>query len=347
MESFATSLSLVSGRFLGSADRLLLAGNGPTSSLQVHYSLHVNGQDGASRFVKVADCKAAAGHAVAMEICGMPRLMKTFAAVSTVDGGGAGQVDFVGVETTLRSAGLHPADPAAPSQIRHKYNITALAFNADTDVLAMGTEAGELLVWDLYAHKQLLLVEVDAVCVNKIRFTASGQVAIAGSTNASPAKIFDLRAGKVAKSLDPAVCTQQVTALPKLPGFCSLAAHPSDNLLYCGDSAGAVVAWDLRSEHSAMHFQPHASTVTDLLVAPGRPDWLLSTSLDGALRRWCPKLRSSSELSPSRRPHQQSTGADYETLLLQPHGLHAMDADADGERLLVTNRVGQVIRMDI
>lgn len=343
MAHLITSLNLVAGKFLGSQDRILFAGNGPNAALQVFYSLPINGQDGIHQHVRIASAQIEGGHMLGLELCGLSRLAKTFAAVSTTDNGGGGTVEFVGIETTMDSAALRASDPSLPLTLRHSSPMTGLVYHSDKEILVVGTETGELLIHDLYANKLIASHSIDATGVNRLCLTPSGQVAVVSNTRKSPAKIFDVRSGKVEKVLDAAVVERQVDVLssPKGLGFVSVAAHPARNQLFCGDGAGAVVAWDLRADQG-LHYQPHASAVTDLVVHPDNHDQILSCSLDGTLKRWNTQQYASSSPLRSRR----NASEDFSTLLSQPCGLQSLDVDPQSHRLLVTTRVGKALLVD-
>lgn len=259
MEGVVTSLNLISGRFLWSSDRVIVAGNGGSSaSVEVYLSLPPAG----SSLVKAAQVSVENGHAHALEVCGIPRLAKTFAALGGANSvTGRGRVDFFDLEVGPRAASLQPSDSTLAQSIEHDYPITALSFNGDRETLVGGSEAGQLLVWDLYTQQQVLALQADALRVNKVQFTPSGQVAVAGSTRLSPAKIFDLRSGQVAHTLDAREAQPSLTSAGP-HGVLSLQVHPTAQQVFCGDRNGGVAAWDLRTNR-ALHFQPHA--------AAGRP----------------------------------------------------------------------------
>eukprot|EP01039_Chlorochromonas_danica_P002626 gene2626-2870_t len=343
MEGVVTSLNLISGRFLGSSDRVIVAGNGGSSaSVEVYLSLPPSG----SSLVKAAQVSVENEHAHVLEVCGIPRLMKTFAVLGGANSvTGRGRVDFFDLEVGLRAASLQPSDSTLTQSIDHDYPITALAFNGDRETLVGGSEAGQLLVWDLYTQKQVLALQADALRVNKVQFTPSGQVAVAGSTRQSPAKIFDLRSGQVAHTLDAREAQPSPSFTSAGPhGFLSLRVHPTAQQVFCGDRNGGVVAWDLRTNR-ALHFQPHAAAVTDILVHPRRSEEVITASLDGSLRTWSwTKVIASSPLKETRKT-LNSEVEDFPAIWRQAQGLQALDVE--GDALLVLGRAGLLHRLPL
>lgn len=337
MLTVQSSLNLVSGKFLGSTDRILFAGNNPGPALQIHYNLPLNGQDGLSSFKTVASAWDEQGRLTALELCGFSRLGKTFAAFADVHNHESA-VKFLAIQTSFNDASLESATTIA--NVTSSSAITSLAFNSDKECLAIGTEGGNLLVSDLQTGQSILCNPIDATGINKVKFTSDGNIAIVSNTANSPAKIFDPRSNKVTTVIDTAVVSRQmdVPLSPKGVGFVSLAVGLDNFQAYCGTGSGAVVAWDLRYNQS-LHFQPHVSAVTDILVHPKYLDQLVTCSLDGSVKIWSTQNISSS--SPLKTRHSRDT--EFSILITQPCGFQALETDHTGESLLASTKLGHAL----
>ncbi len=283
MDHSTISSSIVNGRFLGSKDRVILAGNSPNANLQIHYSSFKNGNEGRKQFLKKSEVTLS-GNCTAMELCGIPRQAKTYAAVARVNRqNGQGLIPLVDVETSVNAANLYAHDDKEYALFDNFCPYTSLSFQSDHELLATSTESGEIIVYDLYAGKEVSRVRADPTGVSKVRFTRTGQlVSIGDSGSKAQIKIWDLRSQQraglalsISQQLSsrhtPSSSPTGVTSGSRsfspqppsssAPHYTSVCPHPMQDKIMCGTSSGAVAVWDLRNaaSSSCMEFQPHHS----------------------------------------------------------------------------------------
>ena len=93
----------------------MIAGNELSTNLQILYSKYANGEDGKTTIKSVANLNLN-NQCIDVEICGVPRLAKTFAAVAT----------FVSLQTVLALA-------AAEDMEVHTVDVSSAFLNGDLD----------------------------------------------------------------------------------------------------------------------------------------------------------------------------------------------------------------------
>lgn len=278
--SLQTGLGLVTAKFLGSRDRILLGGNhAKTSCMQVHYFEHLNGIDGKADFHLKHDIHNDGSFISCLELCGIPRLMKTVAAVGGVDWNSRyGFVDLINLETKLTSAALTPLNtPEVIARLRGTSTaITALAFSPSREVLAVSNEGGEVIMFDLYAETEVCRIAADMTGVIALKFNAGGQLVTIGNSSVNPAKVWDVRYGHKDEVLHNAMSMEVTSKSPRAPstnaspskdgsdtrGMLSaltcLTVHPVHDRVICGGSTGMMSIWDLRT-NATVQFNAHLS----------------------------------------------------------------------------------------
>ncbi|RYH08875.1 hypothetical protein EON65_40545, partial [archaeon] len=190
MEPIHTPLNVVSGRVLGLPSCILVAGNRPSAAIEVYLSQFINGYDGKTKTIKAANLHLSdSKRMTAVELCGIPRLHKTYAAIASLDTEKyTSSIDFVNIEVSPQTASLSPATNISTSSLTRASPHTALSYELDSGCLAVGSENGELTVQDLQADKLLWRSNVEASQINKIKFLSPSQVVLVSNTYHSPAK---------------------------------------------------------------------------------------------------------------------------------------------------------------
>eukprot|EP00512_Aurantiochytrium_limacinum_P007153 CAMPEP_0171525858 /NCGR_PEP_ID=MMETSP0959-20130129/10013_1 /TAXON_ID=87120 /ORGANISM="Aurantiochytrium limacinum, Strain ATCCMYA-1381" /LENGTH=373 /DNA_ID=CAMNT_0012067101 /DNA_START=160 /DNA_END=1281 /DNA_ORIENTATION=- len=156
---------------------------------------------------------------------------------------------------------------------------TTVAMNPfRSGVAASGSEDGRMNM--LYLGETLQTDGIrseDSACVNDIVFWTPDAIVVAGSNPGGLLRTWDARAPDSMQVLPGAVgANARMT---------SLAVHPSvPYQLACGDDAGGISLWDLRTGRCAGRHVTHQETVTSLVYHPDRPQVLLSASDDGMVR---------------------------------------------------------------
>ncbi len=272
MDHTTISASLNSAKFLGSKDRILVSGNNPSTNLQIQYSSFVNGVNGKKQFKKISEATLA-GACTALELCGIPRLGKTFAAVAKTDRANKnGSISLIDVETGVNSAHLQTHDDEEYTLFDGFCPYTSLSFLSDREILAVGSESGEIILFDLYVGKEVTRIKADPSGVNKLRFMRTGQLISLGNSSKSQVRIWDLKsngAGQVLHLSDeissgrsssgsnsPMNTSSNNRSTQQL--YSSVCPHPVQNTVMCGTTEGEVVLWDLRNaSSSSLEFRPH------------------------------------------------------------------------------------------
>ena len=73
------------------------------------------------------------------------------------------------------------------------YAYSDITFNSELELLAGATEAGDVIVWDLYYGKEISRVRADAAGVNKLKFMKNGQLVTVGNSEGCQIKVWDFR----------------------------------------------------------------------------------------------------------------------------------------------------------
>lgn len=374
-----TSLNLVAGKFLGSRDRLLLCGNQARAGrVQIHYYQFLNGVDGKADFF-LKDEIQLKNMITCVELCGIPRLTKTFLAIGGVNcTKQCGYLEIIELETKLNGASLTPTNLTFNDILSSSSAITSLVFNPERELLAVANEGGDVILLDLYAGKEIYRTRADATGVNNIKFNASGDIFSVGNSQGAPIKVWDMRYSGDTVAMS---CSATVS-LPKRPtsptrhpssdrfnssiihkyttGYTSIAMHPVQQIVACGGAAGSVLLWDMRS-NVPLQFVPHLSRVTDLLFHPRFHEQIISGSIDGSVRQFnyfnLPTNNSLNKkfstfsgtqstifASPSL---QVSTPPEYVNVVSDAFAVKSLDIDIDSSILLTVTDIGKVFRTPV
>lgn len=285
------------GKFLGSKDRIIVAGGmGPSSGVHIYYDDFLNGVDGRTQFVLKNDVFIS-GTVNAVELCGIPRLMKTVVAVGGVSAESAGFIELLNVETkrSLAQLSLQPASSSFFQSINSGSiaPVTSMVFNSDREVLVVGTEDGEVILIDLHAEKELHRMQVDATGVVKLAFNAAGQLVTLGNSTTEPAKVWDVRYNSKPTDVLRNVANLDVTVRSPA-GKKSLLSTPlvSEFSRTLSSSASTLSMDDLASANSRRTTAP-APSFTALAPHPTQSKLFLGNT-QGSLVLW--DLRSNANL---------------------------------------------------
>lgn len=358
-------ISLVSGKFLGSRDRLVVAGNSPSSNVGIQYIVE-DEETGESFFQNKCELLFD-GACTGMEICGVSRLAKSFIAISNTDQDGSGRssIELIDVETDINDANMrraHTLDSGSSSAY------TSLSFYSDQEILAASTDSGDAVLWDLYTGMEIRRFVADSCGLSKLEFTRSGQLLTCGQSTSAQLHIWDIRTNLpesqynqrsmsnltsiLASNTIKNVSVSGVKAL-KHPiqqlGEKSFSIYNSMNNLYytsvssqsiynkiiCGTSKGSIAIWDLRSEIIS-EYQPYSllSNVTAVLAHPWKQDLLISSSS-------CGYIKSTDLLI------NNGINDDSDTIVLEPSSISSLDCDRDSGMLLAVSSIGGLWRLQL
>jgi WD40 repeat protein len=242
-------ISLINGNFLGSKDRIIVAGNSPSSNIGIQYIVKdIN--TGESYFQNKFELSFS-GICTGVEICGVSRLAKSFVAVANTASNGSGKssIELVNVEADVEEAYMKH-EQSLQSTSGSAY--TSLSFYGDQELLAGATDAGDVILWDLYTGKELRRFCADSCGVNKIEFTRSGQLLSSGMSSSAQLYIWDIRTQNTTPSLSSSPISDiQVDVAPirkfQHPNevsqnsyYTSISSQSIYNKIICGTSKGTI-----------------------------------------------------------------------------------------------------------
>ena len=222
MSQCTLPFSLLSAKFLGASDRLVVAGNSGAS----HGIVEVQYVEQDSVFLNKCEFSFVGRSVTATELCGVGRLGKSILAVGTAPAstnpttvfsssssssnsssssssnfsspaGGVG-LDLLDVVAAVDGATIKPVmslrgggtDGHPPLDAS---SLVSLSFYGDQEVLAAGGEEGDVALWDLGTGKQLRRFCADACGLTQIEFTRSGQLITCGMATTHQLQMWDVR----------------------------------------------------------------------------------------------------------------------------------------------------------
>lgn len=295
LKPYTAPCSLLTAKYLGCKDRLITAGNSSSyASIKVLFADYINGVDGKRSLREVESLQIGGGvggpdeektSCTALELCGIPRMGKTIAAVATINRNSyEGSISLYDLNSTVDSASLTPFNAGCrmtKQPIVSAY--TSLSFDRDSELLASSTETGEVIVWDIMTGTEVARQRVDATGVTKVQFTRSGQLLTVGSSLDSQINLWDVRASNthsqqqwnpsssnsdtaryalfINEKLKKHRSSAEFAPSNGILQYSSVFYHPYQDKIIAGSHIGSVVIWDLRSSAS-IEFQPHNSTGT-------------------------------------------------------------------------------------
>lgn len=262
MERSVVSQSICRGVFLGSNEKVITGGNAPTANVQILFSQQGNSNQ-TNSFAKVSDLYLS-GICADLELCGIPRLAQTFAAVALMDPvAHSNSVSMVNIETYTDTATLSLRDNNGTIH-KDSFNITSVSFCSDLELMAVGTEAGFVTIVDVYSGQEVSTMKVDPSGINKVKFMRTGQLITVGDSSKSQIKVWDLKAGgtnEPVMTLSQQLSDSAGNGGARRSRTTCVAVHPVQEKLVSGTSRGLVHLWDLRSAAS-IAFSPHAMDAT-------------------------------------------------------------------------------------
>lgn len=261
-----SSLSINKGRFLGATDHVIISGN-LNNSASVHT---LYGAD------KVADVCLNNRKSFDMELIGIARTSQTFAVLNSMNRfDRLNSIDLINLETSIHTTSMSLVDRSLFTADHHSNHIASMSYFSDYELLAVGTDSGYVILFDLFLGIEVYRFKAGACGINKVKFTKTGSLITVGLSNKNQIKIWDLKSNDCLGLTQRPVMTlsQQLTYNPSIhrnsnqhqqhqqqysSSFINtIAMHPmiSDKLM-SGDQYGQILLWDLRSEGS-IAFQPH------------------------------------------------------------------------------------------
>lgn len=201
-----------------------------------------------------------------------------------------------------------------PPNIKVKDFVTDISFHTSSDIIAIGTVTGDILIYQYSNEENTLLksLEVHSKACRTVEFTVDGSSIISSSRDKS-IMITDVETSKLKRFLDDAH-TDPVYSMLVM----------DENLFATGDDEGTVKLWDIRERStdpifSLKEVEDHISC----LVTTDAKKYLLATSGDGFLTTFS---------IPGKRMYVQSEP--------YPDELTSMGVFRNGSKLIVSSAKG-------
>ncbi len=263
MDKTCVSCSVVCAKFLGSKDDILVYGDVPHATLQVLRSHHFSKVNGRESLIKITDLDLQE-RAETLDICGMPRLGKTFAAVSQTNRKtGQGLVSLIDIKTSVDDAVLTFDGNLADDDLRVITAYSSLAYHLDSETLAGGTDAGDVIIWDLHRATEIYRIRADPSGISKVKYLSTGQLLTLGNSLGDQIKVWDLRVDtnrQLSSTISPVNAnTRPSNRKPSM--YCNVLGHPVQDKILASTASGTVEVTDMRygRSSSTLEFRPHTS----------------------------------------------------------------------------------------
>jgi serine/threonine protein kinase/WD40 repeat protein len=187
------------------------------------------------------------------------------------------------------------------------HRVRCLSYSDDGALLAVGSDAGTVQIWDPVDGRLLRTLEPKGVSVVVLRFSSDRRLLV--SDEDGHMSLWNV-------NISDSVATGH-TFLSRLVAFAP------DGQIFSGGADGSLVIWDQSTGLPRQKFAAHQGGITGLAVSR---DHLVTTGMDGVLRTW------------------DLTGRILQTIPAHAKGIVDLAISPDGERI-VTAGLDGVIRL--
>jgi WD40 repeat protein len=198
----------------------------------------------------------------------------------------------------------------------HNASVQAVAISPDSQTAFSGgcaqldaqgaCQAGELILWDLVAMKEIRRWSAHHDWVNEVAYSPDGQYLISSAQDSSLI-LWNLSAEKIMEAAD-------------LPGkITDLASLPDTNGVLISFADGSMILWDFQAGDRQL-FQPSSSPITAFAIAAKEPI-AVTAHADGSLTLWDLRTRQTIHSFPNQ-------GIDIQTVAISPDGNRIFFADS-------------------
>jgi len=262
-------LAIRKGFFLGSPNRMILSGNslggssGVVAAVRVLYDDTMHGAG-----IDIADISFDGRTSTDMELCGILRSAQTVAAISLYsERSQRSTIELVNLQTSVHSASLSLMDSTL-FDCTSIGTATSMSYQSEYEILSVGTDAGFVVLIDLFTGREVVRLKTDPCGVTKVKFNRAGQLVTCGSSAKNQIKLWDIRehhrddplgggsTGSSCMSLSQQLShsnSRRSSSAAYKNSFLgttrvtAIATHPMQEKLVSGTGGGAVCLWDLRS----------------------------------------------------------------------------------------------------
>jgi WD40 repeat protein len=259
-EVVSVPYSLISGKYLGTASRILLAGSLPnqTSRLDLVNLSNIDAASPTNNYQSnlISSCSLK-GICTATDVFGHSSLGKSFAAIATQQNG-SGQLSIFEIPSDSSHNGN---GDLKFREIRQQFQIedsiyTSITSHSNNNQLTACTEFGDVLIHD-YSGYEITRFNADYCGLNAIKYSNSGDLITLGMSSGGQLSLWDTRSSSqsaaLVRCLRPPISSSSSSTISYLTSV--LTSHRNDYDLICGTSTGSIIQWDTRSE--GVIFSPH------------------------------------------------------------------------------------------
>lgn len=214
-------------------------------------------------------------------------------------------------------------DPLLHTLTEHRDAVRSIAFSADGQLLASGSDDSTLKVWDLNTQQPILNKQLTGEILS-VAFSADNRTLASSGTDRT-IKLWNLQTGELLHSLSEHAW--QVNSI----------AFTADNQKLVGGSQdGAIGVWDLASKKLIRTLSKDASRVHTVAISPDN-SLLASSSRDNTIKLW--------DLSTGKSlPALKGHSAPVNSLAIDPDSAILASGSADGTIKLWNLYTGELIR---
>jgi WD40 repeat protein len=257
-EIVSVPYSLISGRYLGTTSRILLAGSLPNQTSRLDL-VNLSNPDNNYQSANLISSCSLKGICTAVDVFGHSSLGKSFTAVATQQNG-SGQLSIYEIPSTNDSS-HHSSGGAGGDlkfrEIRQQFQTedsiyTSITSHSNNNQLTACTEFGDVIIHD-YSGYEITRFNADYCGLNAIKYSNSGDLITLGMSSGGQLSIWDTRSSSAAlvRCLrPPPISSTTISYLTSV-----LTSHRNDYDLICGTSTGSIIQWDTRSD--GVIFSPH------------------------------------------------------------------------------------------
>jgi WD40 repeat protein len=153
---------------------------------------------------------------------------------------GRGHVRIVELTSvTLEDAALVEYSPLTLDNTDNLGHFTTLHFDIYSKYLAIGSEAGELIVYDVNAQREVTRFTADVCGVNAVKFKTSDSLVTVGAGMRSQVKVWDVRSSP--KTLSPKAVFDHLPQIDNIAfKYTCLQPHAAQEQILCGTANGTL-----------------------------------------------------------------------------------------------------------
>jgi len=160
----------------------------------------------------------------------------------------------------------------------HTDAVTSVAYSADGNWLASGSEDHTVILWNPDTDKPQFIMEAHTGAVRSVAFSPDGKLLASASADGT-VNIWNTNTGGL-----------EATLATESESVSSVVFHPKGTALIAGTNLGRIFMWEMPSGNRQAVFSAHAAAITCLAISRGGAT-LASGSCDDTIRLWRVRTR--------------------------------------------------------